>query len=179
MDFKLADATALLARTPAALDALLRPLPAAWTEAREGAGTMSPREIVAHLVDADETNWMPRVGTILRAGTDEPLPAFDRYAKIRASAETPLAVLLDEFAATRARRLAELEALALTPERLALCGAHPALGTVTVAEVLAAWTAHDLTHLHQLSRLLAGQYREAVGPFARFLGVLRCEAHGA
>jgi hypothetical protein len=179
MDFHLDHTTALLARTPAALDALLRDLPAAWTEAREGDGTMSPREVVAHLIDADQTNWMPRVETILRAGQAEPLPSFDRYAKIRANADTPLAALLDEFTAIRTTRLEQLRALALTPVQLSLTGAHPALGTVTVAQVLAAWTAHDLTHLHQISRLLAHQYREAVGPFARFLGVLHCTGHSS
>lgn len=179
MRFDMEDAAALLARTPAALDALLRGLPAAWTEAREGDGTMSSREVIAHLIDADQTNWMPRVETILRAGKSEPLPSFDRYAKIRASADTPLTHLLDEFTRVRAQRLTELRALALTPAQLSLIGQHPALGTVTVSEVLAAWTAHDLTHLHQISRLLAQQYRDAVGPFARFLGVLHCTGHGA
>ncbi|MDR3742038.1 MAG: DinB family protein [Terracidiphilus sp.] len=179
MDFHLDQAATLLARTPATLDAQLRALPAAWTEAREGDGTMSPREVVAHLIDADLTNWMPRVETILRSGETEPFPSFDRFAKIRASADAPLTALLDEFTHVRAQRLTELHALALTPSQLALRGAHPALGIVTVSEVLAAWTAHDLTHLHQIARLLAHQYRDAVGPFARFLGVLHCTAHGA
>ncbi len=177
MNFDLANAIALLARTPAVLNALLRDLPAAWTECCEGEKTMTPREVVAHLIDADLTNWLTRARVILEFGESQPIPAFDRYAKIRESRETSLAALLDEFAATRADKLDELSALHLTPASLAIRGHHPALGPITLAELLAAWTVHDLTHLHQISRILAHQYREAVGPFNRFLGVLKCEGH--
>ncbi len=177
MNFDLSYTIALLARTPAALNALLRDLPAAWTESCEGEKTMTPREVVAHLIDADLTNWLARAHVILEFGASQPIPAFDRYAKIRASAATPLASLLDEFALTRAAKLDELRALHLTSADLEKRGHHPALGSITLANLLAAWTAHDLTHLHQISRILAHQYREAVGPFNRFLGVLQCEGH--
>ncbi|HVZ82636.1 MAG TPA: DinB family protein [Terracidiphilus sp.] len=178
MNFDLDSASALLARTPAALDSLLRGLPACWTEANEGEKTMTPREVVAHLIDADQTNWLTRIRAILEHGALQPIPGFDRYAKIRASAKTPIADLLDEFTAVRAAKLDELRALHLMPDDLKKHGQHPALGAVTVSELVATWTAHDLTHLHQVSRILAHQYADAVGPFERFLGVLKCEGHG-
>lgn len=179
MNFDLDLTVALLARTPAVLNAQLRNLPAAWTDAREGPDTMSPREVVAHLVGADITNWMPRLNAILHNGMTQPLPPFDREAQIRENAATLLPALLDEFSAMRSRRLSELAALHLTPTDLARTGTHPALGTVTAAQLLATWAAHDMTHLHQIARILAHQYRDAVGPWSRFLGVLHCNGHSA
>jgi hypothetical protein len=174
-DFELT--VALLSRAPATLNALLRDLPNAWTLSNEGEGTMTPREVVAHLIDADLTNWIPRAQVILQHGESHPLPSFDRFAKIRASRDRSLAQLLDEFAQVRSQKLDELRAFNLRPEDLTKSGRHPALGVITLSELLAAWTAHDLTHLHQISRILAHQYRQAVGPFHRFLGVLQCAGH--
>ncbi len=170
---------ALLARTPAALDGLLRDLPDVWTKQNEGADTMSAKNVVAHLIDADRTNWVPRMQCILDAGETCTFPAFDRFAYIRASQSTPLNDLLDEFSAVRAERLEDLRALNLTPQDLHRAGSHPVLGQVTLGHLLSTWAAHDLTHIHQISRILAFQCRNDVGPFARFLGVLKCEGHGA
>jgi hypothetical protein len=179
MNFNLDLTLALLARTPAVLNAQLLNLPDAWTDACEGPGTMSPRQVVAHLIGADLTNWMPRLKAILRHGVTQPLPPFDREAQIRDSAAAPLPTLLNEFSAIRTQRLAELGTLQLTPAELERTGTHPALGTVTAAQLLATWAAHDMTHLHQIARILAHQYRDAVGPWSRFLGVLHCNGHSA
>jgi hypothetical protein len=54
---------------------------------------------------------------------------------------------------------------------------HPTLGSVTLSQLLATWAAHDMTHLHQLSRVLAYQYKAAVGPWSAFLGVMQCAGH--
>ena len=175
----LAAKIALLARTPFALDGLLRDLPAVWTKQNEGADTMSAKDVVAHLIDADRTNWVPRMQCILIDGETCNFPAFDRFAYIRASQATPLNDLLDEFSAVRAQRLEDLRAFDLTPQDLDRAGRHPVLGPVTLGHLLSTWTAHDLTHLHQISRILAFQCCNDVGPFARFLGVLKCEGHGA
>lgn len=178
MGFDLNAATSLLSRMPGALDALLRDLPKSCTERNEGGESMTPREVVAHLIDAEHTNWIPRAKTILEFGEARGLAAFDRYAYIRESKEKGIAELLDEFADARRRSLDELGAMRLGAAELAKRGRHPTLGSVTMAELLAAWATHDLTHLHQISRVLAHQNRDTVGPFGRFLGVLKCEGHG-
>jgi DinB superfamily len=179
MDHDLDNTIALLARTPAALNALLRDLPEFWVARNEGGDTWTATEVVDHLIDADRVNWMPRARRILEFGDTRAFAPFDRSGHARECAGKTLAQLLDEFARLRAENLAQLRALALKPQDLARPGLHPALGPVTLSQLLAAWAAHDLTHLHQIARVLAGQYREAVGPWEKFLGVLHCNGHSA
>ena len=178
-EFSLAEAIALLTRTPATLNALLRGLPELWVRSNEGKDSWSAFDIVGHLIVADRTDWMPRVRTILEHGEARPFDPFDRFAQKRASEGKSLEQLLDDFARARSESLAALQALNLQSVDLARRGKHPALGVVTLLELLATWTGHDLTHLHQLSRVMAYQYREAVGPWSAFLGVLKCGGHSA
>ncbi len=170
---------ALLARTPAALDALLRHLPEIWTHRDEGENTWTVAGVVAHLVDADVVNWMPRAKHILEFADTRPFEPFNRVGGEVRNKDKSLPQLLDEFARLRAENLAALRAFNLQPRDLERRGLHPALGAVTLSQLLAAWAAHDLTHLHQIARIMAGQYREAVGPWSRFLGVLQCAGHSA
>lgn len=167
---------AVLARTPLALDALLRDLPTEWTAVNEGPGTWSASDIVSHLVHADRTNWMPRVRAIVQADAVGEFEPFDRYAFDAGT--TPLGDRLTEFGRVRAASLDQWCALRLQPGDLARRGHHPALGIVTLSQLLATWVAHDLTHLHQISRVLAHQCRDHVGPWRSYLGVLHCGAHG-
>ncbi len=169
---------ALLERTPGALDELLRGLAAEWTERNEGGDTWNAREIVAHLSHCERTDWMPRVKHLLEFGEARPFPPFDRLGQRAAMQGKSTPELLDEFAQLRAGSLEELRAMALGAADLERRGMHPALGSVTMSELLAAWAAHDMTHLHQISRVLAFQYREAVGPWIKFLGVMHCGGHG-
>ncbi len=170
---------ALLERFPATLNALLRDLPDAWTAANEGAGTWTPYDVVGHLVQGERTDWLPRTRRILEHGTARAFEPYDREAQFRESAGKSLSQLLDDFARLRAENLAALRALALDAAQLERRGLHPALGEVTLGQLLATWAAHDLTHLHQLARVLAHQYREAVGPWSAYLGVLHCAGHSA
>ncbi len=179
MEPDLEQTTTLLERFPAVLAALLRGLPDRWMAVNEGEGTWTPVDVVGHLVHGERTDWMARTRRILREGTARAFDPFDREAQRRESAGKSLPELLDEFARLRAANLAELRALALGPEQLARRGLHAALGEVTLAQLLATWAAHDLTHLHQLSRVMAHQYREAVGPWSVYLGVLQCTGHSA
>jgi hypothetical protein len=169
----------LLARTPAALDALLRDLPDTWTLRNEGPDTWSPFEIVGHPIHRERTDWMSRTRMILHAGESEAFEPFDRWGQKRELEGKSLEQLLDEFARVRSENLAELRALNLRPEDLERRGRHPALGTVTLSQLLATWAMHDLTHLHQISRVMAHQYRDAVGPWSRYLGVLQCAGHSS
>jgi len=169
----------LLARTPAALDALLRNLPEEWTHRREGESTWNAFEIVGHLIHGDRTDWLARTKMILEFGESRPFVPFDRWGQQREIQGKSLPQLLDEFSSLRARKLEELRALHLQPADMNRTGTHPALGRVTLAQLLSAWAVHDLTHLHQITRVLAHQYREDVGPWSAYLGVLQCAGHSA
>jgi hypothetical protein len=172
---RLTSTFALLAATPATLDALLRNLPEALTHSTEGHDTWTVTQVLAHLIHGERTDWLPRVQIILRAGESETFPTFQREAHMGDTRS--LSALLDEFAALRAVSLSQLKELHLTPQDLERRGRHPAFGVVTLSQLLATWPAHDLSHLHQISRILASQYREAVGPWSLYLGVLHCDGH--
>ncbi len=176
-EFSLAEATAVLTRTPAAWNALMRGLPDVWVRSNEGNNTWSAFDIVGHLIEGERTDWMPRLRIILEKGEGRPFDRFDRLAQFRERPDQSLEQRLDEFARLRRENLAALAALNLKPEDLARRGRHPELGVVTASQLLATWAAHDLTHLHQLSRVMAHQYRDAVGPWTVYLGVMQCAGH--
>ncbi len=179
MEHNLQHTISLLARTPAALNALLRDLPEAWTRTNEGENTWCAFDVIGHLIHGERTDWIPRVKRILQDGEARTFDPFDRSGHAREIQGKSLGQLLDEFARLRSDNLAELRGLNLRQEHLELRGRHPALGVVTLSQLLATWVAHDLTHLHQISRIMAHQYREAVGPWERYLGVLQCAGHSA
>jgi hypothetical protein len=170
---------ALLARTPATLDTLLRDLPETWTLQNEGEDTWSAFDVVAHLIYGERTDWMPRARIMLQFGETRTFEPFDRAGHVQESQGKSLAQLLDEFARARTESLEQLRALNLRPEDLQRRGRHPAFGSVTLSQHLASWVAHDLTHLHQISRIMAHQYRQAVGPWSAYLGVLHCVGHSS
>jgi DinB superfamily len=179
MDHNLEATVALLRRTPGALDALLRGLPSEWITRNEGEGTWNAIEIVGHLAHGEMTNWMPRVRWVLKDGESRSFEPFDRTGFWKLIEGRELGAVLDDFARLRTQSLAELAELGLHPEDMARTGRHPVFGTVTMSQLLATWAAHDANHLHQLARVLAHQYRQAVGPFSAFLGVMSCDAHSA
>jgi hypothetical protein len=178
-ELNLADTIALLDRTPTTLNTLLRGLSDNWTHRNEGEDTWSAYDIVGHLIVGERTDWVPRARIILESGEAHAFDPFDRFAQDKQSQGKSLEQLLDEFARLREENLAALRALNLRPEDLSRRGRHPSLGAVTLSQLLATWVVHDLTHLHQLSRLMAYQYREAVGPWSVYLGVLQCQGHSA
>jgi hypothetical protein len=177
MSFNLADTVALLERTPAALTVLLRDLRETWTHRTEGDGTFTVFDVIGHLIHSEHVNWIPRAQAILHGGEKATFAPFDRWTHRQQTHGKSLNQLLDEFAHARAQTLSQLEALHLQPQDLDKRGTHPSFGTVTLSQLLATWAAHDLTHLHQISRIMAHQYREAVGPWSAFLGVLKCAGH--
>ena len=170
---------AVLRRTPAVLNSLLRDLPDEWVYRNEGENTFSPFDVVGHLIHAEHTNWLPRARTILECGSRQTFEPFDRWKHIEENESKALAGLLDEFAHLRAASVVQVSSWKLGRNELARYGQHPELGAVTLLQLLATWAAHDLDHLHQVSRTMAYQYRDAVGPWRRYLGVMRCEGHGA
>ena len=179
MESDLQQTMSLLIRTPAVLNALLRGLPEAWTMQSEGEGTWNVFGVVGHLIDGERTNWMPRAKMILQSGESHAFEPFDRLQHVRESRGKSLQQLLDEFSCLRSENLVELRGFNLRQEDLKRCGQHPAFGAVTLSELLSTWATHDLTHLHQISRIMAHQYRDAVGPWKEYLGVLQCDGHSS
>jgi hypothetical protein len=179
MEFSLDDTISLLARMPVVLNAMLRDLPETWTYHNEGEKTWTAYDIVGHLIHGERADWVPRARRILEFGETMPFDPFDRLAQQRESQGRSLPQLLDEFAHLRSENLDALRALNLKQADFERRGTHPALGVVTMSELLATWAAHDLTHLHQISRVMAYQYRETVGPWSAFLGVMHCKGHGS
>ena len=179
MPHNLQQTLALLRNTPATLNALLRDLPESWTLSNEGADTWTIYDVVGHLAYGETSDWLARAKTILNHGESKTFTPFDRLGQTRSSQGKSLTQLLDDFATLRAENLHELQSFNLSASDLERRGLHPSFGPVTLSQLLAAWTVHDMTHLHQISRILAHQYREAVGPWQKFLGVLHCDGHSS
>jgi len=172
MEFDLPLALPMLERTPAVLRTLLADLPSEWTDANEGPESWSAFDVVGHLIHGERTDWIPRARMILEEGRSRPFEPFDRFAQFRDSAGKSLDELLGEFAQLRADSVRTLKGWRLTDEQLALQGEHPVFGAVTLRQLLATWTAHDLSHIAQISRVLTKQYRDAVGPWRAYLPIM-------
>lgn len=172
MDVTLEDATLMLARTPGVLSELLSGLPQTWLNGREGPKTFSPVDVLGHLIYGEQVDWLPRIRIILDHGEARPFDPFDRGGFTRLIAGKSVGELLTLFATLRAQSLEGVFALNLQPAMLDRAGTHPALGRVTLGQLIAAWVVHDLGHLAQVERVMARQYREAVGPWREFLPIL-------
>lgn len=169
--FNLAEAVAVLERTPASLSALLTGLPNRWVTATEGQGTWSPYDVIGHLIHGDRTDWIPRVRHIL-SSDKRPFEPFDRTAQFTESQGKSLSELLATFAELRRANVAALIGMNLTDADLGRTGQHPALGEVTLGQLLATWVAHDLDHIGQIVRTMAKVYAGAVGPWSAYLSIL-------
>ena len=172
MNFDLDLSTPVLARTPGVLHALLDGLPASWSRGVEGPDTFSPFDVVGHLIDGEETDWVPRARIILAGGPNPFFEPYDRFRHRARNVGRTLGSLLEEFAQLREDNLVELRSWELTPAILDLPGIHPSLGPVTLRQLLASWVVHDLEHLAQVARVMAKQLRQEVGPWEPFLPVL-------
>ncbi|HEY2027216.1 MAG TPA: DinB family protein [Gemmatimonadaceae bacterium] len=172
MEFNLAEGRLILERTPRTLQALLRGLPDGWTRANEGPKTWSPLEVVAHLINGERTDWIPRARLILAGDATATFVPFEREGFFVEARTVPLPELLDLFERLREENLQVLDGMKIGERELALVAQHPGLGPVTMRELLASWVVHDLGHLVQISRTIARQYGGAVGPWTEYMGVL-------
>ena len=177
LPFRLEDTLQLLERTPGALRGLLSGLPPEWVHGNYGADTFSPFDVIGHLIHGEKTDWIPRARIILEHGPSRAFDRYDRFAQSRESAGRSLEWLLEEFGRLRRENLATLRGWRLSESDLERPGTHPVLGPVTLRQLLATWVAHDMTHLHQIARTMAHQYRHEVGPWTAYLGVLHCQGH--
>lgn len=172
MNFELAEAIEVLARTPATIRALLGGLPDAWITVDEGPRTFTPFDNLGHLIHGERTDWLARAQIILAQGMARRFEPYDRFAQDRESKGKTLDMLLREFEELRAANLDALRAWNLSDRELALEGEHPELGSVTLRQLLSAWVVHDLGHLAQTARVMAKRYRDDVGPWRKYLPVL-------
>lgn len=171
MNFGLRSATSILRRTPSVLNAMLRGIDEGWARANEGPDTFSPFDVVGHLIDGEETDWLPRA-MLIRARDEAPFTPYDRFRHRERNVGRTLDSLLDEFARLRATNLELVESWHLSEAELDLQGRHPTLGNVTLRQLLSTWTVHDLGHIAQISRVMAKHYGGDVGPWKQFLPVL-------
>jgi len=172
MEFELDKAKEVLRRTPATLNTLLSDLPNDWVLANEGPETFSPYDVIGHLIEGEENDWIPRTRIILEQGEARPFDKFDRFAMYEKSQGKSLSELLNQFEQLRGESLRQLDEMNLTPELLQKQGSHPALGVVTLSQLLSAWVVHDLGHIRQIVRVMAKQYREAIGPWTAYLSIV-------
>lgn len=173
MTFDLADSLDLLERTPAVLGSLLGSTSRAWHARNEGPDTWSAYDVLGHLVYGEETDWVPRARILLEHGEAKPFEPFDRFAQERLFAGWSLDRLLDRFTELRRANVGTVRGWNLTKAQLALTGRHPELGRVTLQELLATWSVHDLDHLSQISRVMAKRYADEVGAWRDYLSILK------
>ncbi len=173
MDFRLDEAMDILQRSPAAYRVLLQNAGEAWVHNNYGANTFSPFDVIGHLIHGERTDWTPRAEMILQHGEAKTFEPFDRYAMYEDNTGSTVDSLIDTFEVLRKANLETLHAMNLTPEELELRGTHPDLGPVTLEQLLAMWVVHDLNHVHQIAKCVAWQYKDTIGPWLPFSGVLK------
>lgn len=172
MEYNQAQAMEMLERTPLVLNALLTNLNDEWIMNNEGEDTFSPYDVVGHLIYGEKTDWIPRTKRILESGTSKSFDVFDRFAMYEESKGKKMQQLLLEFEELRKQNITWLQSLQLTETDLEKKGLHPALGEVTLRNLLATWVVHDLTHIAQITRVMAKQYKTAIGPWVEFFRIL-------
>ncbi len=173
MNFSVTQSIEILERTPYVLEVLLRDLSPFWTANNEGPDTWSPYDVIGHLIHGDRTDWIARLRIILSDSDQKTFATFDRFAQFQESKEKTLADLLGEFKTVRAANIATLRSLNLSDDDLKKIGIHPVFGEVTLAQLLSTWTVHDLDHISQISRVMARQYLEDVGPWTAYMRILK------
>lgn len=174
MNFNMAEAIEVLERTPQMLERFLSGLSGSWLQCNEGEGTWSVSEVIEHLIEGEKTNWMPRLEFIISEGGSRPFPSFDRFSHLKEpTAGTSIEQKLLEFQTLRTQNINKLKSLVDPEAHLERTGLHPEFGSVKLRELLATWVVHDLTHIAQIVRVMAGRYRADVGPWIAYLGILK------
>ena len=172
MKYDLKKSYEILDRTPIVLEALLSGLHDDWLMNNEGPETFSPYDVIGHLIHGEKTDWVARAKTILEYGTNTPFKPWNRFARFEESKGKPLRQLLDEFEALRKENMRWFKGLNLTENDMEKRGSHPTLGEVSLRNLLATWVVHDLTHIAQVSRVMAKQYKEEMGSWPQFFRIL-------
>ena len=172
MQYRIDHALAILSQTPVILRNMLQSLDTQWVMNNYGENTFSPFDVVGHLVHGEQEDWLGRTRIILVHGEARPFDPFDRYAQYEDSKGKTINNLLDEFESLRLANLTELKSLNLSKEQLAKRGTHPELGEVTLRQLLATWVTHDLHHIAQICKSMAYQYKDEIGPWREYIGII-------
>ena len=172
MKFDLAKSVQILERTPVVLKDILQNVSNDWTMHNEGDDTWSPYDIVGHLIHGERTDWMPRLEIILHKEDKKFIP-YDRFAQFKESEGKDLQQLLSEFSELRKENLLKLRSLTLNEDDLNKTGIHPEFGEVRLKQLLSTWTIHDLTHIAQITRVMAKQYKKAIGPWIKYFRLMQ------
>ncbi|MGI2329004.1 DinB family protein [Planococcus sp. YIM B11945] len=173
MNFQLNEVIEVLEQTPKTVESLLSGLSDGWLHHNEGEGTWNAAQVVSHLIEAEKTNWMPRIASILQEGENNPFPPFDRFAHLQESPGRPIDEKLQEFRMIRSKNILMLKQWIQPETDFEQTGLHPEFGLVKLRELLSTWAVHDLTHITQIVRVMAERYRTDVGPWEAYLGVLK------
>jgi hypothetical protein len=173
MRFQISEAVEVLEQTPAVMDALLRGRSSAWLNCRIDHAAFSPLDVLGHLIFGEITDWIPRARIIVECQKSRTFDPFDRYGFAPIIQGKTVDELLNEFAKARSQSLEALQALALNDEKLDLPGVHPELGDVTMRQLIATWVVHDLGHIAQVTRIMANEYRDEVGPWRAYISIIQ------
>ena len=173
MSFDLDRSIEILVRTPEVLNAMLNNISSKWTSVNEGGESWSAYDVIGHLIHGEKTDWIPRMEIILSNMEQKTFEPFDRFAQFEDSKGKSLTQLLDEFKSLREKNIETLRSKNITEKDLGRKGIHPAFGEVTLGQLLSTWVVHDLNHLAQISRVMAKQYKEEVGPWVEYLRILQ------
>jgi hypothetical protein len=172
MKFSLDKSYEILERTPSVLRSLLTDLRDDWIMNNEGPETFSPYDVIGHLIHGEKTDWRDRTIMILEHGVSKSFVPFDRFAQFEASKGKSLTTLLDEFEKLRGDSLKWLRSLKLNEDDFDKKGIHPSLGQVTLRQLLSTWVIHDLTHIAQVTRVMAKQYKNEIGPWIEYFRIM-------
>lgn len=172
INFRLQEAIEILERTPQTLKQFLSGLSDGWLQSNEGDGTWNVHEVMEHLIEAEKHNWIPRVQSIVVEGGHHVFPAFDRFSHLKEASERTTEEALQDFSIIRKTSISSLNDIILSNPDLEKTGLHPEFGLVKLRELLSAWVVHDFTHISQIVRVMAERYRNDVGPWSAYLGIL-------
>lgn len=170
--YNLTESIGILTHTPFVLESLLYDMPIAWTFNNEGNDTFSPFDVVGHLIHGEKADWIPRLEIILSDKPGKTFEPYDRFAQFRDSEGKTMNQLLAEFKTLRQNNMEKLKSKNLQDTDLLKIGIHPSFGPVTLQQLLATWTVHDLSHIAQITRVMCKQYKEEVGPWVNYLPIL-------
>lgn len=172
MQYDVEKAIEILERTPKVLNELLNGISEEWIRNNEGENTWSPFDVVGHLIHGEKTDWLQRTKIILEYGTEQAFEPFDRFAQYEVSKGKTISELLSEFEKLRSENMKVFKTMDLT-DNLGKKGKHPELGVVTLSNLLSSWVVHDLGHISQITRVMAKQYKEEVGVWTQYMGILK------
>jgi uncharacterized damage-inducible protein DinB len=154
---------AILSTTPERWQRLVSALPADLLARPAAEGEWSALNCLQHLVNTERLVFPPRFRAFLTGQNFTPFDPNERHADT--DAQTP-EQLVAEFAQRRQESLAMLAQV--KDDDLKRTAQHPQFGTVTLAQLLPTWAAHDLNHTVQAERALMQPFMLACGPWRSF-----------